>query len=76
MPFLWWQRLKTKFRKHNYDLDNGIVVVCDNIRIDGRPVTYTKYVCTKCGKKLVLSLGQMKLLPFPLSHGCPGIEHK
>ena len=68
----WWQRLKTSFRRHNYDLDHPDVQTCNNIRLDGIPIKYVSYHCTQCGNVLALTLSEMKHLPLPLSHGCSG----
>jgi 5-methylcytosine-specific restriction endonuclease McrA len=68
----WWASLKTRFRKHDYDLDNHDIQTCNNIRLDGIPVRHTSYHCTQCGNVLALTLSEMKHLPLPLSHGCPG----
>lgn len=67
-----WEGFKTFFRRHDYNIEHPIVVTNYRARIDGKPVTFKKYRCTKCGNELALSLSEMRHLPLPLSHGCPG----
>lgn len=61
----WLEKLRTYFRKHNFDLDQPVVVNYHSIKL-------RKYTCTKCGKVLHLDYWQMLDLPFSMARNCPG----
>lgn len=65
-----WGKIKTYFRKHDFDLNNNEIVSIDFD--NGKSFKFPRYTCKKCGKKLCLDLWQMKQLPWDMARGCPG----
>lgn len=63
-------KIRTKFRKHNFDLENPELIV---LEVGGKQsVKFNRYKCTNCGTTLSLDLWQMKDLPFSMARGCKG----
>ena len=60
---IFWKKLKVKFRKHDFDLENPQVV-------DSGILLFTKFICKNCGKSLCLDKWQMKKLPRAMAYGC------
>lgn len=67
----WWNNLKTRWRKHQFDLDNP-AMVNTSVEIRGSVFSFPLYTCRVCGKSLALDLWEMKDLPFEMERGCPG----
>ena len=63
----WWSRLRTRFRRHRYDLENP-----RTIPTGVGNISFPLYCCLTCGKTLGLDHWQMLDLPRTMSHGCPG----
>jgi len=66
------QKLKTKNRKHVFDLDHPKVITYGGLSIGKIPFQQTLYECSLCGKQLLLDREDMQRLPRSMSHGCPG----
>ena len=69
-----FNRIKTYFRKHEFDLENPQIIQTVFLKEDGKPYTFNIYVCSACGKSHNLDLWQMKELPWSMARGCKGYK--
>lgn len=71
-----FERIKTYFRKHDYDLENPEIVevinICQGLYGGQQEIKFKlkRVRCRNCGKELSLNLDD--ILIVPLARGCSG----